>query len=71
MELGSGVDEATFIEAKELVATGRPVEDLLTLLKDRGANAIASIRILQLLLGVTAAEAQQLVYDSEAWKEMR
>lgn len=69
--LGGSVSEAVLREAQAMLATGRSVEEVLAYLKGEGANAIASIRALQRLLGVTVPEAQQILHDSETWREMR
>jgi hypothetical protein len=54
-----------------MLAEGGSTDDILAFSKDRGADAIGSIRALQRLLGVSVAEAQQLLRDSDVWREMR
>jgi ribosomal protein L7/L12 len=65
------VNESVLRQAERVLAEGRSAEDVLVPLKDRGANAIASIRALQRLLGASVADAQQLVRERQAWREMR
>jgi hypothetical protein len=65
------VSQEAIQEAKHLVDEGGSVEDVLRVLKAAGANAIASIQALQDLLGVSTAEAQQLLHDSDTWRGMR
>jgi hypothetical protein len=69
--LGRSVSEATLRQAQAMVAAARSVEGVLAFLRGEGANAIASIRALQQLLGITVPEAQQLLHGSETWRDMR
>jgi hypothetical protein len=54
-----------------MLAGGGSNDDVLAYLKREGGNAIASIKALQQLLGVSMAEAQQILHDSDAWRGMR
>lgn len=65
------MSEATLRQARAMVGEGRSVEEVLSFLRGEGTNAIASIRTLQHLLGVTVPEAQQLLHNSETWRDMR
>lgn len=69
--LSSRLSEDTLQAAREMLSQGNSTEEILAFLKKRGANAIASIHALQALFNLSAAEAQQRLYDSEAWRDMR
>jgi hypothetical protein len=71
IDLGPNVSEATIQEVERMKGDDRSVEEILAFLKNDGVNAITSIRVLQFVFGVSVAEAQQLLYESETWREMR
>ena len=71
MPTESSVSGQTLAEARAMVSSGATVEEILRLLKDRGANAIASIRAIEVLLGLSTREAQRALYESESWRDMR
>jgi hypothetical protein len=70
-ELGPNVSGVTLEQAQRMLAEGRSVEQVLAFLKSQGANAIASIRALQQLLGIDVPEAQRLLHESDVWREMQ
>jgi hypothetical protein len=69
-ELGSHLSDAAYREAEAILEARGTVEDVLRHLKANGANAIASIRALERLLGLTVPEAQQALAESETWSDM-
>lgn len=65
------VSEQLFNQSLAMLEAGESVEHVLRLLKANGVNAIGSIAALRRLLGIDVGEAQELLYWSECWKQMR
>ena len=70
-ELSPHLSDATLREAERMLSEGGTAEGVLVFLQRSGANAIASIRALVRLLGVSVPEAQEILYESETWRDTR
>lgn len=69
--MNKDVSNELLAEASAALKAGGSVEDVLALLKANGVNAVGSIGALRRLLGIGSDEAQELLYWSECWKQMR
>jgi hypothetical protein len=57
--------------ACDMQARGAPSEEILAYLRSNGASILESMRILKNVLGLSLAEAKQIVHFSETWSDMR
>ena len=58
-------------EARERLASGGDIEDVLAAVRSLGASPVASMQVLRDVLGITVNEAKVIVLDSETWADQR
>jgi hypothetical protein len=58
-------------EARRMLAAGKPLEDVLRLVRDAGFDMIDSKLFVMSITGMSSRDAQRAVYESVTWADMR
>lgn len=69
LEQPKPLDPEIIADAQRLVAAGADQETILVFLRDRNFGKIDSIKTVQILYGLSIAEAKDLIDNSAAWSD--